>query len=68
MGGLLGKVSKVFWGIEPTYTGHLGQVELVTVEAVAGVAFSHADAATVLAPIQDPTFLCLETLKALVAL
>ena len=53
---------------DPTYTGHLVQVQLVSIEAVAGVAFSHANAATVFTAIQDSTFLRPETLKAIVAL
>lgn len=55
-------------GEEPTYAGHLVEVKFVTVEAVAGVTFSHTNAAAVFTPVQDSTFLRSETLKALVAL
>lgn len=67
VGGLLREISETL-GKELTYTGHLVQVKLVTVEAVTGVAFSHANAAAVFTPVQDSTFLRSETLEAIVAL
>lgn len=51
----------------PTYARHLLQVELVAVEAVAGVAFPHTDAAAVLAAVQNAAFLSAETLEAVIA-
>lgn len=51
----------------PTYTGHLAEVELVAVEAVAGVTFSHANAAAIFTAVQDPTFLRAETLEGIIA-
>lgn len=50
------------------YTRHLVEIKFVTVEAVAGVALSHAHAPAVLTAVQDSTFLRSETLETLMAL
>lgn len=53
-------------GRQLTYAGHLAQVELVAIEAVAGVALPHADAAAILAAVQDAALFGSEAFEALV--
>lgn len=48
-----------------TNAGHAGQVQGVSIKAVAGVTLLNPDTPTVLTAVQYPTLLCLQTLKCL---